>query len=267
MCSVPRGCPVSASSQCCAHGLDPLRALPSQRTQSDCACGFVQGASARVNLKTIASDSLTQTSPTANGSGKRTMMTSLSRCHCPSPSSSPSLTSPSRYQGGEHISQNLDTVRERQQTRTGALSSVRALRPPFLCPSPPRAPSPSPPRSGSPSPSCVQRVSHLISPARAPAGKTHLFLNSSGTSTLGWPSCLSLASSAGFSSCCVRLGRETYGRAFLHWYVKWPVPRHFWHIVVDVARAAFVERCGAYLDMGDERRRVLWRCCVTRDSL
>jgi hypothetical protein len=98
MCSVPRGCPVSASSQCCAHGLDPLRALPSQRTQSDCACGFVQGASARVNLKTIASDSLTQTSPTANGSGKRTMMTSLSRCHCPSPSSSPSLTSSSHWQ-------------------------------------------------------------------------------------------------------------------------------------------------------------------------
>jgi len=43
-----------------------------------------------------------------------------------------------------------------------------------------------------------------------------LFLNSSGTSTEGFPSALSFASSLGFSSCCVRDGRETYGRVDLH---------------------------------------------------
>jgi len=36
-----------------------------------------------------------------------------------------------------------------------------------------------------------------------------LFLNSSGASTDGFPSALSLANSRGFSSCCVRDGRET----------------------------------------------------------
>lgn len=36
-----------------------------------------------------------------------------------------------------------------------------------------------------------------------------LFLNSSGTSTDGFPSALSFANSLGFSNCCVRDGRET----------------------------------------------------------
>jgi len=54
-----------------------------------------------------------------------------------------------------------------------------------------------------------------------------LFLNSSGTSTDGFPSAFNLASTRGFSSCAVRDGRETYGREALHSYVKWPVLRHF----------------------------------------
>lgn len=42
-------------------------------------------------------------------------------------------------------------------------------------------------------------------------------LNSSGTSTDGFPSALTIfASTLGFSSCCVRDGRETYGRLDLH---------------------------------------------------
>ena len=52
---------------------------------------------------------------------------------------------------------------------------------------------------------------------------TNLFLNSSGTSTDGFPSAFNLASTRGFSSCAVRDGRETYGRVALHSYVKWPV--------------------------------------------
>jgi len=42
------------------------------------------------------------------------------------------------------------------------------------------------------------------------------FLNSSGTSTEGLPSALSLASTFGFSSISDREGRETYGRSDLH---------------------------------------------------
>jgi hypothetical protein len=80
--------------------------------------------------------------------------------------------------------------------------------------------------------------------------KTHLFLNSSGTSTDGFPSAFSFASTFGFSSCSVRDGLETYGRVDLHSYIKWPVPRHFWHTVDAVARGLLSERrCGAYLDM------------------
>ena len=44
-----------------------------------------------------------------------------------------------------------------------------------------------------------------------------LFLNSSGTSTLGVPAALSFASAAGLSRSSVREGRETYGRSNLHW--------------------------------------------------
>lgn len=51
-------------------------------------------------------------------------------------------------------------------------------------------------------------------------GLTHLFLNSSGISTDGLPSAFNFASTRGFSSCCVRDGRETYGREDLHSYVK-----------------------------------------------
>lgn len=47
-----------------------------------------------------------------------------------------------------------------------------------------------------------------------------LFLNSSGTSTDGLPSSFNFARVRGFSSCCVRDGRDTYGRVDLHWYVK-----------------------------------------------
>jgi len=54
-----------------------------------------------------------------------------------------------------------------------------------------------------------------------------LFLNSSGTSTDGFPSAFDLARRRGLSSCAVREGRETYGLVDLHSYVKWPVPRHF----------------------------------------
>jgi len=43
-----------------------------------------------------------------------------------------------------------------------------------------------------------------------------LLVNSSGTSTEGLPSSLSFASTPGFSSCCVREGRVTYGRVALH---------------------------------------------------
>jgi len=42
------------------------------------------------------------------------------------------------------------------------------------------------------------------------------FLNSSGTSTDGFPATLSLARTLGFSSCCVREGLDTYGRSDLH---------------------------------------------------
>jgi len=42
------------------------------------------------------------------------------------------------------------------------------------------------------------------------------FLNSSGTSTEGFPSALSFASTRGFWSIPVREGRETYGRSDLH---------------------------------------------------
>lgn len=45
---------------------------------------------------------------------------------------------------------------------------------------------------------------------------TYFFLNSSGTSTEGLPSALSLANTFGFSSISVREGRETYGRSNLH---------------------------------------------------
>jgi len=41
-------------------------------------------------------------------------------------------------------------------------------------------------------------------------------LNSSGTSTLGCPDAFNLASTFGFSSCCVREGRVTYGLVDLH---------------------------------------------------
>lgn len=44
-----------------------------------------------------------------------------------------------------------------------------------------------------------------------------LFLNSSGTSTLGVPAAFSFASAAGLSKSSVREGRETYGRSNLHW--------------------------------------------------
>jgi len=43
-----------------------------------------------------------------------------------------------------------------------------------------------------------------------------LFINSSGTSTDGFPSALNFISTPGFSSCCVRDGRDTYGRVDLH---------------------------------------------------
>lgn len=42
------------------------------------------------------------------------------------------------------------------------------------------------------------------------------FVNSSGTSTDGFPSALSLASNLGFSSISVLDGRDTYGRGDLH---------------------------------------------------
>lgn len=42
------------------------------------------------------------------------------------------------------------------------------------------------------------------------------FVNSSGTSTDGFPSAFSLASSLGFSIICVLDGRDTYGRGDLH---------------------------------------------------
>jgi hypothetical protein len=52
-------------------------------------------------------------------------------------------------------------------------------------------------------------------------------LNSSGTSTEGFPSAFNFASSFGFSSISVREGRDTYGRVDLHSNMKCPVPRHF----------------------------------------
>lgn len=52
-------------------------------------------------------------------------------------------------------------------------------------------------------------------------------LNSSGTSTEGFPSAFSFASNFGFSSNSVRDGRDTYGRVDLHSNMKCPVPRHF----------------------------------------
>lgn len=105
---------------------------------------------------------------------------------------------------------------------------------------------------------------------RAQINDTHLRLNSSGTSTDGLPSAFSFASRRGFSSCCVREGRETYGRVLLHWYVKCPagprqrsfcagrmgaadapVPRHLWHTVDDVATALLLPLFfqGAYFDI------------------
>ena len=102
---------------------------------------------------------------------------------------------------------------------------------------------------------------------------TSFDLNSSGTSTDGFPSAFNFASNFGFSNICVRDGREMYGRLPLHSYVKcpvvqrcgvratlrfaavWhqlnaPVPRHFWHTVLAVARGWLADRrCGAYLDM------------------
>lgn len=53
-------------------------------------------------------------------------------------------------------------------------------------------------------------------------GSAHLFWNSSGTSTDGFPSAFNFESTRGFSSCCVREGREMYGREPLHSYVKCP---------------------------------------------
>jgi hypothetical protein len=47
-------------------------------------------------------------------------------------------------------------------------------------------------------------------------GYTNFVKNSSGTSTEGFPSAFSFASTRGFSSCCVRDGRLTYGRVVLH---------------------------------------------------
>jgi hypothetical protein len=52
-------------------------------------------------------------------------------------------------------------------------------------------------------------------------------LNSSGTSTEGFPSAFNFASNFGFSSIAVREGRDTYGRVDLHSNMKCPVPRHF----------------------------------------
>jgi len=43
-----------------------------------------------------------------------------------------------------------------------------------------------------------------------------LLVNSDGTSTDGFPSAFNFASTPGFSSCCVRDGRDTYGRVDLH---------------------------------------------------
>lgn len=52
-------------------------------------------------------------------------------------------------------------------------------------------------------------------------------INSSGTSTEGFPSAFNFASNLGFSSISVREGRDTYGRVDLHSNMKCPVPRHF----------------------------------------
>jgi len=52
-------------------------------------------------------------------------------------------------------------------------------------------------------------------------------LNSSGSSTEGFPSNFSLSNVLTFASCCVLDGRETYGRVDLHSKMKWPVPKHF----------------------------------------
>ena len=77
---------------------------------------------------------------------------------------------------------------------------------------------------------------------------TYFVLNSSGTSTDGFPSAFNLASTHGFSSCWVREGCEMYGRVDLYSKMKWPVirfnvrlkginqrippvPRHFWQTV------------------------------------
>ena len=48
------------------------------------------------------------------------------------------------------------------------------------------------------------------------SGAAYFFVNSSGTSTEGFPSAFNFASSFGFSSICVRDGRVTYGRTDLH---------------------------------------------------
>jgi len=60
-------------------------------------------------------------------------------------------------------------------------------------------------------------------------------LNSSGTSTEGFPSAFNFASNFGFSNSSVREGRDTYGRVDLHSNIKCPVPRHFWQMVAELA--------------------------------
>jgi len=60
-------------------------------------------------------------------------------------------------------------------------------------------------------------------------------LNSSGTSTEGFPSAFNFASNLGFSNSSVREGRDTYGRVDLHSNIKCPVPRHFWQTVAELA--------------------------------
>jgi len=67
-------------------------------------------------------------------------------------------------------------------------------------------------------------------------------LNSSGNSTEGCPSSLSLSNALTFASCCVLDGRETYGRVDLHSKMKCPVPKHFWQTVVVVAPGLFPDR-------------------------
>lgn len=74
-------------------------------------------------------------------------------------------------------------------------------------PYPSRAPSPSHSISCSPYHSCVHSFSITFHVDNSSA--SYLDLNSSGTSTDGFPSARILASRLGFSSICVREGRET----------------------------------------------------------